>query len=62
MAGVIHGAGGVQYIIEYTYEAQGDMIIPGIKALGSISQEESLAMTVIAQQGVVPLKDALIGS
>ena len=58
---MICNAGGAVAIVDYITEARGNARLPGIITLGYISAfDESLAMSVIAQKGIAPLKDALI--
>ena len=49
-------------MVEYSHEAQGEAIMPGIQALGHISKSDDLAQDVINKGGVIPLKDALMNS
>ncbi len=53
----------MKYLVEYISEVKGSAILPGIATIGWISgYEESLAMSVIACQGIPPLKDALLNA
>lgn len=57
LAKVIANHNGVKHLVEYISEVKGSAALPGIAALGFIAGfDESLAMTVIAAQGIQPLK------
>ncbi len=57
LAKVIANDNGVKHLVEYISENKGNAALPGIAALGFIAGfDESLAMTVIAAQGIQPLK------
>ena len=51
------GDNGVKHLVEYINEVKGVAQLPGIATLGFVAGfDESLAMTVIAAQGIQPLK------
>lgn len=57
LAKIIANDGGVKHLVEYISEVKGSAALPGIAALGFIAGfDESLAMAVIAAQGIQPLK------
>lgn len=57
LAKVVAIDNGVKHLVEYITEVKGSAVLPGIAALGFIAGfDESLAMTVIAAQGIQPLK------
>jgi len=60
LAQLIVGNGGVGALVEYVSESEGNHRLPGIMALGYIAAfTETLALSVIAEKGLIPLVDAL---
>jgi hypothetical protein len=60
LAQLIVNAGGHSAVIEYITSARGASRLPGIMTLGYIAAfSETLAMAIVVNQGVMPLKDAL---
>lgn len=62
LAKMITHAGGVIYMVEFCNNSSEADIAPGITGLGYLGKEESLAMQVIANQGVQPIKQVLLSS
>jgi hypothetical protein len=61
LAKLVVNAGGVTSVVEYIEEARGNSRLPGILTLGYIAAfSDTLAMAVLVQKGIPPLKDALI--
>lgn len=57
LARIVSNDNGVKHLVEYISEVKGNAVLPGIAALGFIAGfDESIAMTVIAAQGIQPLK------
>lgn len=60
LAQLIVGNGGVGALVDYVQESSGNNRLPGIMALGYIAAfSETLALSVIAEKGLVPLVSAL---
>ena len=61
LAKLIVNAGGGNALVDYISKSRGNERLPGIMALGYISAfSETLALAIIVQQGITPLKDALV--
>ena len=61
MAQLIVGSGGVGALVDFVAESQGNTRLPGIMALGYIAAfTETLALSVIAEKGLVRLKSLLL--
>ena len=57
LAKTLANENGVKHLVEYITEIKGTPALPGIAALGFIAGfDEGLAMSVIAAQGIQPLK------
>jgi hypothetical protein len=60
LAKMVTHAGGVIYMVEFCNSSAEADIEPGILGLGNLAKEDSLAMQVIANQGISPIKQTLI--
>jgi len=61
LAQLIVSNGGAGALVDYVIESEGNNRLPGIMALGFIAAfSETLALSVIASKGVVPLYTALV--
>ena len=61
LAKLIVNAGGGAALVDYISTSSGNARLPGIMALGYISAfSETLALAIIVQKGIEPLKDALV--
>lgn len=61
LAQLIVSNGGAGALVDYTSEASGNNVLPGVMALGYIAAfSETLALAVIMSNGVRPLLDSLV--